>query len=113
MGPGNHVESSDEMVELPESRRQSIYANPRNDEDSPYNRQKKSSYVHSYFKDKRFSGEDDESSEHLIRDLDTCSKNSFLLPHQKTLFFIQSLAGDAKDFFHGHLSDTKPCKEVV
>ena len=109
----DQVKSSDETVELLESRRRSINADPRNDEDSPYNRQKKSSYVDSYFKDKRFSGEDDESIEHLIRDFDTCSKNYFLLLHQKSLFFIQALAGDAKDSFHDHLSDTTPYKEIV
>ena len=45
---------------------------------------KKSSYADSYFKDKQFSAEDYESIEHIVRDLDTCSKKYFLLPYQNT-----------------------------
>ena len=67
----------------------------------------------SYFRDKIFSGYEGESVEHTIRDFDVYSKNYFLLSHQKSLFFIQTLAGDAKDFPHDHLSDTTPYKETV
>ena len=60
-----------------------------------------------------FSSEDDESIEHLIHNIDTCSKNYFSLPHQKPLFFIRALARDAKYFFHDHSSDTTPYKEIL
>ena len=68
--------------------------------DTAYNQSKKGYAVHSYFKDRQFTGAPEQSVDTLLRDYEICAEQQCLDPAQMSLFFVNALADPLANFSH-------------
>ena len=76
--------------------------------DTAYNQSKKGYAVHSYFKDRQFTGAPEQSVDTLLRDYEICAEQQCLDPTQMSLFFVNALADPARQYFLTHCSTSMP-----
>ena len=81
--------------------------------DTAYNQSKKGYAVHSYFKDRQFTGAPEQSIDTLLRDYEICANSSALDPAQMSLFFVNALADPARQFFLTHCSTSMPFDHIA
>ena len=60
------------------------------------NQSKKGYAVHSYFKDRQFTGAPEQSVDVLLRDFEICAEQQCLDTSQMSLFFVNALADPAR-----------------
>ena len=74
---------------------------------------RKSSYVHQYFKGRKFTGEIDQSIDMFIRDYKICSRQYQLSNQQRTDYFVNILEGPARTFFFHNAEDSMSSEEMM
>ena len=81
--------------------------------DTGYNQSKKGYAVHSYFKDRQFTGAPEQSIDTLLRDYEICAEQQCLDPSQMSLFFVNALADPARQFFLNNCSTSMPFEDIA
>lgn len=81
--------------------------------DPNYIQSKKGHAVESYFRDSKFNGSPEQSIENLIRDFQICAEQQYLSAPQMSLFFVNTLADPARQFFLTHCSPHMPFEQIA
>ena len=81
--------------------------------DQVHSQSKKGYVVEAYFRDRKFSGEPEQSINNVIRDFEICAVQQCLDPPQMSLFFINILKDPARQFFLTHCSSNMNYSEIV
>ena len=81
--------------------------------DTAYHQSKKGYAVHSYFKNRQFTGAPEQSVDTLLRDYEICGQQQCLDPSQISLFFVNALADPARQFFLTQCSTSMPYDQIA
>jgi len=81
--------------------------------DPNYIQSKKGHAVESYFRDSKFNGSPEQSIENLISDFQICAEQQYLSAPQMSLFFVNTLADPARQFFLTHCSPHMPFEQIA
>ena len=104
---------SSDTFAISRSNKINAYPETHSRNESGYINGKKGSAVEHYFKGKKFTGSPKQSLENLFRNFEICDVKQSLNSTQISLFFVNSLADPALQYFLTHCSIDIPFDLIV